>query len=116
MLNHRREMHESVEEKFLIDGQKYHVYVNGQEEINKLIMYLKYDFVKHQSMKNPTQTYIEDNEFVVSCDHRLSLVANYPSDRMLGFFFDFEGMKEDALPLNIFMNKEEQVKHPEYFI
>jgi len=116
MLAYRKEMYPSVEEKFLIDGQKYSVYVNGQEEINRLIQYLKYDFIKHESEKIPSKEDILSNEFVVSCYHKLSLVAAYPSDRMLGFTYDFNSEKEDALPLFVFMDKDPGNNHPEYFI
>jgi len=116
MLEYRREMYSSVEEKFLIDGQKYSVYVKGQEEINRLIQYLKYDFIKHESEKGPFGEYILSDEFVVSCYLKLSLVATYPSDRMLGFLSDFKSQKEKALPLFVFLDKDPGNNHPEYFI
>jgi len=116
MLNYRREMYESVENKFLFDGKKYSVYVNGEEEINKLIMHLKYDFVKHESEKNPNTARIQDTEFIVSCDNKLSLVAYYPSDRMMGFLTDFVDSKLNALPLYVFIDKNATQKYPEYFI
>ena len=116
MLEHRREMYEEVENKFLINETKYSVYVKNLQEINELIMYLKYDFVKHQSEKNASNQRILDTEFVVSCEHKRSLIAHYPSDRMLGFFNTFEKEKIDALPLFVFMDKNNTKKYPEYFI
>ena len=116
MLEYRREMYDEVEQKFLIQGRKYSVYVKNEQEINELIMYLKYDFVKHQSEKNASNQKIQDTEFVVSCEHKRSLIAHYPSDRMLGFFNTFEEEKIDALPLFVFIDKNAPTKYPEYFI
>jgi len=116
MLEYRREMYDEVEQKFLIQGKKYSVYVNGINEINELIRYLKYDFVTHQSRKISNNQQIQDTEFVVSCNNKLSLVADYPTDRMLGFFNTFEENKKEALPLFVFIDKNAPVKYPEYFI
>ena len=119
MLEYRKEMYSSVEDKFLIDGHKYGVYVNGDKEINQLIMYLGYDFVKHESMKNPGKIEIQDSEFIVSCYNKLSLVANYPSNHFLSRMLeglDFKSMADNALPLLVFMDKDPAENHPEYFI
>ena len=67
-------------------------------------------------MKGPTQADILGDEFVVSCNHKLSLVSTYPADRMLGFISDFNSEKEKALPLFVFMDKDPWNNYLEYFI
>jgi len=120
MLEHRREMYEEVENKFLIQGRKYSVYVKNEQEINELIMYLKYDFVNHETQKGPSISRIQDTEFVVSCQYKLSLIACYPSDYMNGLIPSgdnmFRELKEGALPLFVFTDKQNTMKYPEYFI
>ena len=118
MLEHRREMYEEVENKFLIQSQKYSVYVKNEQEINELIMYLKYDFVNHETQKGPSISRIQDTEFVVSCQYKLSLIAYYPSYNMHGYIPGnmFQKLKKEALPLFVFIDKNATQKYPEYFI
>jgi hypothetical protein len=116
MLSYRKEMYPSVEEKFIINGEKYSVYVKGHKEITDLIIYLGYDFVNHQSMKGPGTQRIQSSEFVVNCNYKLSLVASYPDDNILGFPSSFENDKVEALPLFVFMDKNPLENYPEYLI
>jgi len=116
-LNQTREVPQEVNDKFIIDGQKVKIHVKNIKEIEELIEYLDFDFVYHQSQKNPSRTYIQDTEFIVSCKSNRSIVAEYKSDGMAAMFNQYSGKEsynmEDALPLEVFFNPD---KSPEYFI
>jgi len=115
--NQKREVPQSVNDKFLIEGHKVSIYVKNQEEIDALIDYLDFDFIMYESQKLPFTTYIQDTEFVVSCEFDRSVVTSYKGDTILAAAFQkdkwFDELIKDALPLEVFFNHTE---YPEYFI
>jgi len=115
--NQKREVPQSVNDKFLIEGHKVSIYVKNQEEIDALIDYLDFDFIMYESQKLPFPAYIQGTEFVVSCEFNRSVVTSYKGDAILASAFQndtwFAGLIEEALPLKVFFNYTE---YPEYFI
>ena len=108
---------QSVNDKFIIDGHKITIYIKNIKEVQEFIDFLDWDFVLHQSYKNPSQNYIQDTEFIVSCDYNKSVVVEYRSDGMANLFGMFNSSFEEdiseAVPLKMFFNHTE---YPEYFI
>jgi len=115
VLEYRKEMYDSVEEKFLINGNKYRVHIKNQKEIDILKSYLDYDFILHESNKGFTGELIQDTEMIVVCDYKLSLVVLIESKSILGLT-DFQKDVEKTLPLNVFIDKNPLKNHPALFI
>jgi len=115
--NQKREVPQSVNDKFLIEGHKVSIYVKNQEEIDALIDYLDFDFILYESQKLPFPAYIQYTEFVVSCEFNRSVVTSYKGDAILASAFQkyewFDELIKEALPLEVFFNHTE---YPEYFI
>jgi len=110
-----REVPQEVNDKFIINGEKVSIYVKNEKEIEELIEYLNFDFVLHESRKNPSPTYIQNTEFIVSCKFNKSVIAEYRNESFLSIIKDkpFNDKILDALPLDVFLNPE---IYPEYFI
>jgi len=113
--NQSRKVTQEVNDKFIIDGEKVSIYVKDEKEIDELIEYLNFDFILHESRKNPSPTYLQDTEFIVSCKFNKSVIAEYRTDSFLSIIKDktFDDKILDALPLVAFLNPKD---YPEYFI
>jgi len=113
-----------TENKFLINDIKRSVYVNGIDEIKTLKEYLQFDFIENEVRKNISNNPIKDTRFIVSCNFKQSIVAEYISsfNSVIGQIFNhgghspekqFDNLSKKAIPLKAFINPK---LYPEHII
>lgn len=110
--NDRFECPKLIENKFVIFDKSYAVLIKGQEQIDLLKKYLDFDFLLYEAQKSPTREllYNEDTEFIVSCFHRESVYVQTKGSMFEGYLWDFDIEKEKTLPLEVFLNPDDNKK------
>ena len=103
----------NIEDKFVFLDKSYSVLVTNQGEIDVLKKFLGFDFLKYEQQKLPYERDLTKHfsEFIVSCKHKESVVTHYDEKRWFGYWIDFNEYKREALPLDVFLDPQNNLKY-----